>query len=122
MIRIYRVLRVVLPVLGLLLGAVKLFGHPFEVATFDRFGVPGWFRVAFGALQAGFGFIILFEKLQVAGIAGSIALLIVAAGLMVNSGQAALALVPCTGIATILLFAFARRSALASSEPGREKP
>jgi hypothetical protein len=121
MIRIYRVLRIALPVLGLLLGAVKVLGHPFEVATFEAFGVPGWFRVVFGSLQAGFGFIIIFEKLQLLGIAGSIAILFTAAGLMVNSGQASLALVPCVGIATIVLFAAARSRVLAAFGPGREK-
>jgi hypothetical protein len=120
MIRVYGVLRIALPILGLFLGAIKIFGHPLEVATFERFGVPGWFRLAFGALQAGFSFIILFEKLQVLGIAGSIGLLLVAVGLMVNSSQAALALVPCTGIATILLFAAARKRVLEAKSLDRK--
>ncbi|MDI6796807.1 MAG: hypothetical protein QMD09_07675 [Desulfatibacillaceae bacterium] len=122
MIRVYGVLRIALPVLGFLLGAVKVFGHPVEVATFERFGVPDWFRVAFGVLQAGFGFIILFEKLQLAGIVGSIGLLVVAAGLMANSGQVLLAIVPCTGIATIMLFAAARKRALEAKSADRKSP
>lgn len=108
----YQVLRIVLPLLGLFLGAIKFFGHPVEVETFSRFGTPPWFRMAFGAAQAFFGLIILFPALELTGIVASIVLLAVAMSLMLLNGMIPIFLVPLAGIATITFFAFARKSAL----------
>lgn len=107
----YHVLWVLLPILGLLLGAAKILAFEVEVRTFNAIGYGAWFRPAVGAAQAIFGLLIAIPATQLIGVALSILLLAMMAVLMALSGLGALALVPCLGMATLCLFAWARREA-----------
>ncbi|MEW5737107.1 MAG: hypothetical protein AB1921_19835 [Thermodesulfobacteriota bacterium] len=106
----YRVLRIVLPVLGVLLGLIKILGLGIEVKTFDSFGYASWFRPTVGAAQAFFGLLIALPLTEVAGILLSISLLVMMAVLMATHGLPGLAAVPCAGIATLCFFAWTRRA------------
>lgn len=45
------VLQVLLAVVFLLSGGIKIAGHPMQVANFQRYGYPQWFRVVTGVVE-----------------------------------------------------------------------
>jgi short-subunit dehydrogenase len=108
--KIYLVLRIALPIIGIIIGGVKIFGAPGEVHLFRQLGASDCFRIAFGILQAVCGIVIIVPQLELIGIISSIALLIVAVSLIISHHMYAVALVPLLGIATLLTFAYCRNA------------
>ena len=111
----YEVLRIVLPILGLILGGIKVLGVPIETDTFRQIGAPHWAMPVAGLFQAFFGAAIYFRKLESFGLWASTAFLALAVVLMAAHGMPR-ALVPATGAATLLFFAYARGVALRGKE------
>ena len=108
--KLYKFLRIALPVTGIIIGGAKFLGAPGEVHLFRQFGVSDNFRIIFGILQAVCGILIIVPQLELIGIISSAALLIVAIYLMISHHLFAVALVPLLGVATLLVFAYFRRA------------
>ena len=108
--KFYIVLRIALPVIGIIVGGAKIFGVPGEVQLFSQLGASNGFRIVFGILQAVCGIVIIVPELELTGIISSAALLIVAVSLMISHHLFAIAAVPLLGIATLLIFAYCRKA------------
>lgn len=106
--KIYLILRKALPIIGITIGSVKIFGLHGEVELFRHLDVSDGFRVLFGIFQAICGFIIIIPELELAGVITSAALLIVAISLMISHQMYAIAIIPMVGIVTLLVFAWSR--------------
>jgi len=61
--KLYSIFRVVIPIIGIFIGSIKIFGLEFETHVFNGFGVPDWFRIVFGTVQIAGAVIIFSSKL-----------------------------------------------------------
>jgi short-subunit dehydrogenase len=118
--KIYLVLRIALPIIGIIIGGAKIFGAPGEVHLFRQLGASDGFRIVFGILQAVCGIIIIIPELELLGIISSLALLIGVIYLMISHHMLAVAIVPFLGIATLLTFVYFR-NILGKTHPFKDK-
>ena len=106
----YLVMRKVLPVIGLLIGMVKIVGLGIEVRVFESFGCPDWFRVVFGVVQAVCSVFLIINSLELIGIAVNMVLFILAAGLMTYHHMFDVLIAPVVGLIILVIYAFLRKA------------
>ena len=109
---VYLVMRRALPVIGILIGMVKIVGLGIEVRVFESFGGPDWFRVVFGVVQVACSAFLIIKPLEVIGIAGNIVLFILAASLMTYHHMFDVLIAPVVGLIILVIYAFLRHSVL----------
>ena len=109
--KIHRILRIILPPFGILVGAVKIFGVKGEVALFKAFGVSNAFRIIFGAVQAAGAGLMFFRKTTMAGIVICILTLGLAAVLMAWHGLFHVFPIPVIGIVILSVFGWLEKKA-----------
>ena len=114
---VYLVMRKVLPVIGILIGVVKIVGIGIEVKVFESFGGPDWFRVAFGVVQAVCSAFLIIKPLEVIGIAVNMVLFILAACLMTYNHMFDVLIAPVVGLIILVIYAFLRKRFVKSFTP-----
>lgn len=107
--RIYRIMRIVLPVIGVIIGAAKITGIETEVRVFESFGVSDNFRIIFGALQIVGAIFLFILPLEVAGIIVSMSLFAIISGLMIYHHMFLFLAAPIIGMVVLTIFSFVRR-------------
>lgn len=108
--KIYIVLRIALPIIGLVIGGAKFLAVPGEINLFSQLGVSDNFRIAFGILQAVCGIVIIVPQLEFVGIISSATLLIILIYSMISHQMYGVVLVPLLGVATLIVFAYCRQA------------
>ncbi len=106
---VYLVMRKVLPIIGILLGMVKIIGLGIEVEVFESFGGPDWFRVVFGVVQVLCSVFLIIKPLEVIGIVVNIILFILAASLMTYHHMFHVLIAPVAGLIILVIYAFLRK-------------
>lgn len=107
--KIYLSLRIVLPIIGFIIGGAKIVGVETEVYVFNTFGVPDWFRVVFGIVQIVGGVFIIVPLLETTGIIVSIALFVIVAALMVYNLMFFFLIAPLIGLIVLYIYIFLRK-------------
>ena len=103
--KLYRVLRIVIPLFGIFVGAVKIFGVEGEVKLFQAFGVSDQFRIVFGSIQSGGAFMMFFPKLAIPGIVICIISLVLASVLMIYNHIFNVLAIPVAGVFILAAYA-----------------
>lgn len=103
--KLYKVLRIVLPLFGIFVGAVKILGVRGEVELFQSFGVSDSFRIIFGAIQSGGALMMFFPMLAIPGIVICIITLILASILMIYNSIFNVLAIPVAGVFILAFYA-----------------
>lgn len=106
--RIYLILRIVFPIIGIIIGTVKIIGIGIEVHVFESFGVPDWFRIVFGIIQAVGAIFLIISSLETIGIIVSVTLFVIVTGLMAYHHMFSVLAAPIIGMAFLVVYTFLR--------------
>ena len=93
-----------IPLFGIFVGAVKIFGVEGEVKLFQSFGVSDQFRIIFGSIQSGGAFMMFFPKLAIPGIIICIITLILASILMIYHNIFNVLAIPVVGVFILIYY------------------
>ena len=103
--KIYKILRVILPLFGIVVGGVKILGVKGEVALFHSFGVSDQFRIIFGAIQSGGALMMFFPALAMPGIIICIVTLMTASIMMIYNSIFNVLVIPVAGVFILSFYA-----------------
>ncbi len=94
----YRVLSILLPIIGVMVGVAKIVGIDIEVYVFQTSGVDAWFRVLVGFIQLACGLMLFMPRLLMWGVYVGVGSFIVMISLMLHGKLFLLIPAPFFGI------------------------
>ncbi|MFQ5843994.1 MAG: DoxX family protein [Planctomycetota bacterium] len=105
------------PLLALLFfasGIFKLARLDFEVAAFERYGIPGWLMIEVGVTEVAAALLLLRPRTATLGAITGSALMLVAIPTHVAAGEPHLAPLPLAVLAALIAVGWGRRAELAA--------